>query len=173
LVCAQPGIILGVKVADCLPILFYDKEKKIFGIAHAGWKGTLKKIGQLTIKKMKSLGSKPKNILVGIGPHIGSCCYNVSQDRADRFKKEFADLKDMISYKNGTIHLDLLVPTVVQLIKVGVLRDNIEIASNCTSCQNDEFFSFRKNQAKDFGEILGIIGLINRRIASGSPTFAL
>lgn len=159
MVCNQPGIVLGVKVADCLPILFYDKEKKIIGIVHAGWKGTLKKIGQQLVSKMKSNGCQPKDIIVGIGPHIGSCCYNVPQARADRFKKEFGDLKDMISCKNGTIHLDLLAPILVQLIKLGVQKENVYLGSDCTACQNSEFFSFRKDTKETFGEILGIIGL--------------
>jgi len=160
LVCNQPGITLGVKVADCLPILFLDPKAKIIGIAHAGWKGTLKRIGQSMVKKMKLLGSKPKNILVGIGPHIGSCCYTISNERADKFKKEFGNLKGMVIVNSKGIHLDLKAPTVVQLIKRGVLRKNIDLVLACTACQNSEFFSFRRNRGKDFGEILGVIGLV-------------
>lgn len=161
MICVQPGVILGVKVADCLPMLFFDPKIKIIGIAHAGWKGTLKKIGQQLVSKMKSNGYQPKEIIVGIGPHIGSCCYTVSQKRADRFKKEFGDLEGMICKGSDGVRLDLAVPTIVQLIKVGILRENIEVAKNCTVCQNTEFFSFRKNKGKDFGEIMGIIGFIN------------
>lgn len=158
-VCDHPGIFLGVKTADCLPILFFDSKTKMIGLAHAGWKGTLKKINQSIVKKMKSLGSKPKNILVGIGPHIGPCCYTVSKKRADEFEKEFGNLKGMISEDCEGIHIDLAVPTIVQLIKEGVLRKNVEVSLNCTSCQNNEFFSFRKDSKETFGEMLGIIGL--------------
>lgn len=159
MVCNQPGITLGVKVADCLPILFYDKEKKVIGVAHAGWKGTLKRISQSMVKKMKLLGAKPENILVGIGPYIGSCCYTISNERADKFKKEFGNLKGMVIVNSEGIHLDLKAPTVVQLVKRGV-RKNIDLALACTACQNSEFFSFRRNRGKDFGEILGVIGLV-------------
>jgi len=159
MICFQKGIILGVKVADCLPILFYDKEKKVIGIAHAGWKGTLKKIGPSIVKKMKLLGSKPKNIFVGIGPHIGDCCYTVSKKRADKFEKEFGNLKGMICEDCEGIHLDLTVPTIVQLIKVGIPRANIDFGLNCTSCQIDEFFSFRREKGSN-GALLGVIGLV-------------
>lgn len=159
MVSSQNGIILGAKVADCLPILFYDKKRKIIGIAHAGWKGTLEKIGQSMFKKMRLFGSNPKNILVGIGPHIGSCCYLISKKRADKFEKEFGNLQGMIFEDSRGIHLDLIAPTVVQLIKAGIWGDNVEAALECTSCQNSEFFSFRKNKGKDFGEMLGFIGL--------------
>lgn len=159
LVCTQPGVILGVKTADCLPLLFFDPKTKIIGIAHAGWKGILRKIGQVVVKKMKLLGCQSKNILVGIGPHVGDCCYTVSVKRADKFEKAFGNLKGMIKEDCERIHLDLMVPMRVQLIKVGVLGKNIDVSLNCTSCQNAEFFSFRKNKGKDFGEVLGIIGL--------------
>lgn len=159
MVCFQKGVILGVKVADCLPLLFYDKTKKIIGIAHAGWRGTLKKISQSVVKKMRLLGANPKDILVGIGPHIGGCCYTVSLKRAAKFEKEFGNLKNMIYEDCEGIHLDLVTPMVVQLIKVGIPKENIDFGPQCTACLREEFFSFRRENGRN-GSMLGIISLL-------------
>lgn len=161
LVTNQRGLILGVKVADCLPVLFYDPQKKIMGIVHAGWKGILAEIGQAMVKKMKSIGSQPENILVGIGPHIGGCCYTNEDERTKRFAKKFGNLPKMIIKDNHGIRLDLTVPLKVQLIKAGILKQKIDSPLICTSCKNDEFYSYRKDNNKTYGEILGVISLTN------------
>lgn len=161
LVTREKEIILGVKVADCLPVLFYEPQKKVIGVAHAGWKGVLAKIGQVTVKKMKSIGSQPEKILIGIGPHIGSCCYTVDAGRAREFVEEFGNLPEMIVQNDKKIHLNLIIPLIVQLIKVGVLEENIEPPLVCSFCQNDEFFSYRRDSDKTYGEILGVISLVN------------
>lgn len=159
LVTEKKGVVLGVKVADCLPVLFFDKKKRIIGVAHAGWKGVLAEIGQEVVRKMKLLGSQPGDILVGIGPHIKSCCYSVGKDRRNKFFRKFGSLPEMIFENKNRIYLNLVVPLKVQLIEVGVLKKNIEDSSACTFCQNDEFFSYRKDNEKTYGEILGVIGL--------------
>lgn len=161
LVTDQIGVVLGVKVADCLPVLFYDYQKKVIGVVHAGWKGILAEIGQAMVKKMRSIGSQPENIFVGIGPHIGGCCYIIEDERAKRFVKKFGNLPKMIIKDNQGIHLDLTVPLKVQLIKAGILKQNIDSPLICTSCKNDEFYSYRKDNNKTYGEILGVISLAN------------
>ncbi len=158
LITSQKGIFLGVNTADCLPLFFYDRQKKIIGIAHAGWEGILSRIGQKMVGEMKERGADPQKIIVGIGPHIGSCCYLVGDDLVKKFRKEFGNLAKMISQDKKGIHLDLLKPTLVQLIKSGIRRENIEVPLICTACQNNDFFSYRQDNQKTYGEMLGVIG---------------
>lgn len=161
LITDQKGIFLGVNMADCLPLLFYDSKKKLIGIAHAGWKGVLARIAQKAVEKMKTLDSYPRDIIVGIGPHIGGCCYTPPQERIEKFRQVFGNLPGMIYQDKKGIHLDLAVPIVIQLIKSGIKKENIEIALTCTSCQNNVFFSYRReNKRKTYGEMLGVIGWI-------------
>lgn len=150
-------VVLGVKIADCLPIMLYDSEKKVIGIAHAGWQGIIEGIIQATIEKMKSLGSQPDDVLVGIGPHIGGCCFTVSEERSQIFKEKFGNLPGMIYDDPDGIHLDLALPALFQLEQMGIKRENIEILLTCTSCQNQDFFSFRRERMDK--RMLGVIGL--------------
>ncbi len=161
LVTDQPGIILGVKVADCMPLLFFDPKKKIIGIAHAGWKGVLLEIAKEMVERMKMLGSQPKDVFVGAGPHIGGCCYSVDKERKNKFIKKFGDLSEMILKNKNKFYLNLAVPLKVQLIEQGIQNKNIEFSTACTSCQIDEFFSYRRDSEETYGEILGIISLID------------
>lgn len=154
-------IILGVKTADCLPILSYDPVVRVVGVVHAGWQGVLKKVAQKMIDLMIKIGTSPEDIVVGIGPHIRSCCYDIKKERAERFIQEFGRLENMIKQQENKIFLNLEIPTISQLVLSGVLPRNIRSADICTSCQNKEFFSYRKDNKKTYGEILGIIGLIN------------
>lgn len=157
MVTGTTNVVLGVKIADCLPIMFYDSEKKVIGIAHAGWQGITNGIIRATVETMKSLGSQPVDVSVGIGPHIGGCCFTVSRKRAQIFQEKFGNLPGMIYDDPDGIHLDLAVPAVFQLESMGIKRENIEIMLTCTSCQNQDFFSFRKEKTEK--RILGVIGL--------------
>lgn len=160
LITTRPEVVLGVRTADCLPILLYDPVRKVIGAAHAGWKGVLRNIPQKMVEVMIRLGSLPEDILVGIGPHIAGCCYNIEAQRVERFRKKFNSPKGMIIEKKNEIYLDLVIPAVLQLVHTGVLRKNIYCPPTCTSCQNKEFFSYRKDSNKTYGEMLGVISLI-------------
>ncbi len=162
LITDKKGLYLGVNTADCLPLFFYDPKRKLFGLAHAGWKGILLRVAQKMVKEMKKRGSNPEKIIVAIGPHIGSCCYRVSNDLAKKYKKKFGNLAKMFYRDKEGVHLDLAIPIIVQLIKEGVDNDKIEVARNCTCCQKRDFFSYRREgKKKTFGEMLGVIGLTN------------
>ncbi|PJC28033.1 peptidoglycan editing factor PgeF [Candidatus Shapirobacteria bacterium CG_4_9_14_0_2_um_filter_39_11] len=155
------GIVLGVKTADCLPILFYDPIGKIIGVVHAGWRGILARIAQKVIDLMIKMGSVPSDILIGIGPYIGGCCYSADNQRAGQFLGEFGNLPSMIYSNQKGLYLDLAVPTLNQLVQSGVPKENIFNSQICTSCQNKEFFSYRKDSKKTYGEMLGIISFNN------------
>jgi YfiH family protein len=159
LVTSEKGLILGIKTADCLPILLVDSRAKIIGAVHAGWQGVFKKIPQKMIELMIKLGSLPEDILVAIGPYIRSCCYNISVQREKRFEKEFGSPKGMIIKRRDKTNLDLSVPTVIQLIHSGVLKKNIDLTDLCTACREKEFFSYRREGEKS-GRMLSVINLV-------------
>ena len=156
LLTGEEEVFLLIKTADCVPVLFFDSCQKVVGIAHAGWKGILGGIILETIKLMQTqFGSKAKNILVGLGPAIGVCCYDVPKERALKFQR-FG--KEIVREKEGKWYLDLRGAIAKSLNQLGVPFSNIEISSACTSCQNEVFFSFRKEGRNLEGEIGSVIG---------------
>lgn len=153
----EPNIFLAVHVADCLPLLFYDPRKKNLAICHAGWRSTLKEIVKEVVGKMKNLGSRPEEIVVGIGPHIKVCCYTVPEERIRIFQEKFGSDREMVKVKKKKFYLDLTSLNLKQLELVGVKEKNIEVAPHCTFC-GEEFFSYRRQGKENFSEILGILG---------------
>lgn len=148
----------AVFVADCVPILCVDSEAKVIAATHAGWKGTLGKITSNTIQAMQKAGAKSKNILVSIGSHIGMCCYNVPQDRAKKFINIFNNDQKVASIIEGAWHVDLGYANYLQLLSVGVKPEHIDAPPTCTSCQVNDFFSYRKDSKETFGEMMAVIG---------------
>lgn len=166
LITSTPGVILGVKTADCLPILFYEPNAKIIGACYAGWRGILVNLPQKMVDRLLLTGALPENIIVAIGPHICGKCYEIKKDRAEKFEKKFNQLAGMLNNKNGKIYLDLLIPVIFQLTCSGVLKKNIILSKDCTSCLNEKYFSYRKGKErkdnkKSYGEMLSVISLIN------------
>ncbi len=153
--------VLGVLAADCVPILAVDPIEHVVGVAHAGWKGTLAGICQNLIDTMKSVGATSENIRVSIGPHIGACCYSVPEDRARQFLDMYTSDPIVTSKINGSMHLDLGLVNMMQLLASGISKDHIDAPIICTSCQADAFYSFRKDTKETFGEIVGVIGYVN------------
>lgn len=148
-----PDICLTILVADCVPMLFYDPVKKAIGVCHAGWKGTLKSVALNTVKTMeKAFGSSPRDIMVGIGPSIGPCCYKVGPEVISQVENVFQTKKGYIinEAKDGKGYFDLWKANLEQLLHVGIDRKNIEMAMRCTSHNPDLFFSYR-HQKGDTG----------------------
>jgi YfiH family protein len=137
LITQHPDILLMVQVADCVPILLYDPVNKVIAAIHAGWKGTVKLIVEKTIKKMvDEFGSDPKDIIAGIGPSVGPCCYEVG-------KEVIHDAGNMKEFIDKRGRFDLWRANESQLISQGLKRSNIKIASVCTMCNKDIYFSSR------------------------------
>ena len=134
---------LMVMVADCIPILFYDPVKNAIGVAHAGRNGTFLRIAQKTVMKMQeAYGCEVKDIIVGLGPSIRSCCYEVDKSLADICTKSFSDAYVMIREDN--YFLDLQALNYAQLLGVGIEAAHIEISPSCTACDTN-YFSYRRD----------------------------
>lgn len=142
LVTNERKIPLMVMVADCIPILFYDPVKKVIGVAHAGRNGTFLRIAQKTVLKMHEVyGCDTKDIMVGLGASIQSCCYEVGKDLADICSKNFGE--GFVMIKEEKYYLDLQALNRAQLLELGIKEENIEIASTCTAC-DENYFSYRR-----------------------------
>lgn len=142
----REGVALGVWTADCVPILMVDQSKGVIGAVHAGWRGLRHGILQRTISKMgESFRSPPGDILVGIGPGIGPCCYEVGKDVVNLFQSSRDDGHLFIQERGGRSFLDLGFASRLQLSKAGVAPENIEAIPLCTACREDLFFSYRRD----------------------------
>lgn len=151
------SIPIGVVSADCVPMLCVDPKAHIVGAVHASWRGTVGRIVSQAVQTMKKLGARAENILVAIGPHIGMCCYDVPEERAIAFTGRFGTDEKMAFKVDGVWHLDLGYANYLQLIACGVLPEHIDAPITCTSCQNSEFFSYRKDTKEAYGEMMAAI----------------
>lgn len=146
LITNEKGVTLVTHYADCTPLFFVDKEKKAIGLAHAGWRGTVGRIGEEVIKKMTNLyGSNPKDIVVCIGPAISKCCYEVDKDCADNFYalNDLDNSKFIFPKKDGKYMIDLLETNKQIVMKAGVKEENITLSDLCTKCNSDLLWSHR------------------------------
>jgi YfiH family protein len=162
---------LVILTADCAAVFLYDTKHNAIGIAHAGWRGTVAGIAAETVEQMGyAFGSQPEDILAGIGPSIGPCCYEVGDEvifaveaRLPDYTEEILVDPDMASagsfraaVNEGHRHFDLWRANELLLIDAGVPEKNIEIARLCTACRTDLFYSHRaeKGVTGRFGGIL-------------------
>ena len=159
-----PELPLMLCFADCVPIFFVDVENCAIGLAHGGWKGTLKKIAAKTLLKMgDEFGTRPKDCLIGIAPSIGPCCYAVGGDVITKCKEAFpANSDELLIERDGEIFLDLWRANVLQLLEAGVPEENIDVAGECTCCESGWYFSYRAAQKKGLdrtGRIAALLAL--------------
>ena len=133
--------------ADCTPVILYDKKMNIGAVSHAGWRGTAGKIAVKTAEKMLELGCDKNNLLAIIGPAISMCCYNVGEEVLQNLKATVKDFSGLFEVRNGETFVDLKSINARQLTEFGLKNNNIDICPYCTSCDNDLFFSYRKENA--------------------------
>ena len=140
-VTSKKNIMLTILTADCMALLAYDDKNKIIGAAHAGWRGTKDNIVKNMIDFMVKKGAKIENIKVALSPCIKSCCYEVGEDVA----KHFFEFEDAI-VKTGEKkwHLDISIVNKLKLLDLGIKEENIELNNTCTSCNSQDYFSYRK-----------------------------
>lgn len=159
LITDRPEVAIITSHADCTPLFFYDFEKNIIGLAHSGWRGTANKIGEEMVEKfLKDFNSKPENILVGIGPSIGGCCFEVDNDVYEIFANQDKRYEQYINKKNTKYHIDLWSINKLILKDNGILDKNIISANICTKCNTDTYFSHRGQKGKR-GTMIGIMML--------------
>ncbi len=145
LITRSVGLPLLVYTADCVPAIIYDPVEHALGVAHAGWRGTVSNIaGALVSEMVREFGSNPSNLVVGIGPSIGPCCYEVGQEVIDAWAALGLDQSGQaIRQVDSRYHLDLWRANELEFEAAGVASANIEASGICTQCQADRYFSRR------------------------------
>ena len=157
-----PGICLVTFYADCVPLLFLDPVKKVVASSHSGWRGTVNRMGQVTVEKMqKEFGCDPKNILACVGPSICQECYEVSEDVIDMFRANFRESEyDRLFYakENGKFQLDLWKANELVLTDAGIRPEHLAVTNVCTCCNPELLFSHRASKGKR-GNLAAFIAL--------------
>lgn len=184
----EPGILLSVRVADCLPILLVDPRRRGVAAVHAGWRGTLARIAEKTVGVMRQVfGSNPRDLRAAVGPGIRACCYEVGEEVVAAFCGRFVNGEKYfhapppqdpaqalaakypllflsqrppghLDDRHSAAHLDLVAATKDQLQSAGLRASNIHVAEFCTSCRTDLFFSHRKEGSRT-GRMMAVIGI--------------
>jgi YfiH family protein len=150
LVTKSPDKTLMLRFADCTPVLLADPKRQAVAAVHAGWRGSAVRAAGAAVEALREVfGSRSSDIVAGIGPAIGPCCYTVGQDVCEAFSDRpqlFSDGK-----------LDLWEANRQALIEAGVAAENIEVAGVCTRCESDRFFSHRANAGQPAGRFAALI----------------
>lgn len=142
LVTDKKGVFLTITAADCPSVFLWDPKRKTIGLAHCGWRSLAENIlGNLVGKMLDVFNSYPENLLLGIGPGIGSCHFEVKEDVLEEFKSY---LNTIVIRRKKKYFLDLKKLACLQLKELGVKKENIEINPECTFCQK-KYFSFRRD----------------------------
>jgi YfiH family protein len=155
LISREPGFLLMQRFADCVPLVLWHEAAGIVGVAHAGWRGTAIGVTSRAVEAVAELGGDPTGLRAGIGPAIGPCCFEVGEDVV----AQIPGASDASSIgQNGRPHVDLWALNRQQFVAAGVPEDRVEVASVCTRCQPDRFFSHRAlgYPAGRFGAAIGL-----------------
>ena len=150
---SRKNLFLTITVADCFPIYFFDAASNTVGLSHSGWRGTVKNIAAKTVKVMSE---NPANIIVGIGPGIQACHFEIKEDILENFLK----YPEAIINRDGKIFIDL--PKIIrqELIEAGLKNQNIESSGECTFCEKEKYFSFRRDKPKNVEAMAAYVGLL-------------
>jgi YfiH family protein len=162
LITDRAGILLGIKTADCVPILLGDARTGVVAAIHAGWRGTLATLALETLHRLREeYGVRAQDVRACMGPAARACCYEVGPEVIDAFRAQFAYAAGLFTpTRPDHARIDLHHANREQLIEAGVAPDRIHIAPLCTICRNDLFFSYRheKNLYGHVGRLLSVIG---------------
>ncbi|OGO21302.1 MAG: hypothetical protein A2Y54_04425 [Chloroflexi bacterium RBG_16_51_16] len=154
----SPDVTLFMRFADCVPLLFCDPIRNAIGIGHAGWLGTARGVATAAVQAMMDrYGSKPKDLIVGLGPSIGPDHYEVRSDVVKEFGKVNQQESEVVlKSSTGRTYLDLWKANQIQLMNLGV--QNIEVSKICTACHPDDWYSHRLENGRTgrFGALIGI-----------------
>jgi len=179
-----PGIALAVMTADCLPVLLVDRKKKVVGVFHAGWRGTVQRIVEKGLGIMRhEFGTRPQDVFAAIGPGIQQCCYEVGEELKQQFESQFHYAGDLFQEVKSShavrekypllfmnmrapghgdqcikLHLGLREANRRQLIAAGVPKKHIAALNHCTACDTRQFFSHRAEKGRT-GRMMAVIGI--------------
>ena len=148
-----PGVCLIILVAVCVPFIVFDPKRKVVGVAHAGWRGTVRFIARNTVQVFQErFGASPADMIVGIGPSIGPCCYEVGPEVINHVEGVFGRGKGLIDRqaRDGKGYFDLWEANRAQLLQTGIPEGSIEVSGICTHCNPNLFFS-RRHQRGETG----------------------
>jgi polyphenol oxidase len=185
----QPGVLLGIQTADCIPVLVADRKKRAVAAFHAGWRGTLARIVENGVGRMRvEFGSQPENLIASIGPGIGQCCYSVGNEVREQFESQFPYAPELFHevYDSDPVkekypmlfltarapghsdlgpgmHLDLVEANRRQLLAAGLKKGSIFVTGQCTGCNTDRFFSHRIEQGFT-GRMMSVIGIAPEKV---------
>jgi YfiH family protein len=180
----EPGLLLGIQTADCIPVLVADRKRRVVAAFHAGWRGTVKRIVENGIGRMRLLyGCRPEDLIAAIGPGVGACCYAVGEEVLSGFESQFAYARELFREVYSTdpvrnkypmlfltqrapghspigpsLHLNLVEANRRQLLAAGLKPRSIQSIGGCTSCQREMFFSHRASQGHA-GRMMSVIGI--------------
>jgi YfiH family protein len=180
----EPGLLLGIQTADCIPVLVADRKRKAVAGFHAGWRGTVQRIVQCGVGLMRlEFGSRPEDLVAAIGPGIGACCYAVGEEVVSGFESQFGYARELFHEVSNTdavrarypmlfltqrapghspvgpsLHVDLVEANRRQLLDAGLKPRSIQVVGGCTNCQPDLFFSHRASRGHA-GRMLSVIGV--------------
>jgi len=185
LITNDPGLLLVVQVADCVPILLADRKRRAIAAIHSGWRGTLQRIAEKALGRMQmEFGTRPRDIIAALGPGIGQCCFEVGPEVAAEYAAKFPDAREWFqgpfdSLARGDndpnwlpwltmrppghqppeprVHLDLIAANRSILSSAGVPPGNISSSGFCTACRTDLFFSYRRERVT--GRMMAAIGI--------------
>ena len=184
IITAQAGILIGVQTADCTPVLVADRRRKVVAAFHAGWRGTVKRIVEEGIGRMRvEFGCRPEDLMAAVGPGIGACCYPVGEEVLSEFESQFAYAGELFHEVYSTdpvrikypmlfltqcapghspmapgLHLDVAEANRRQLLAAGLRPKAISMVGGCTVCQRELFFSHRASKGR-CGRMLSVIGI--------------
>jgi YfiH family protein len=185
LITREPGALLVVQTADCIPILLADTKHRAVAAIHSGWRGTAQRIAEKTLGRMQmEFGTRPQDVIAALGPGIGGCCYEVGHEVVREFAAKFPDAREWFegpfdALENGDnnsnwlpwltmrppghaptaprAQLDLIAANRAMLMAAGIAPDKIQSSGFCTSCSTDLFFSYRREQTT--GRLMAAIGI--------------
>jgi purine-nucleoside/S-methyl-5'-thioadenosine phosphorylase / adenosine deaminase len=184
LITSIPGLLLAIQTADCLPVILVDTRRRVVGVFHAGWRGTVSRIVEKGVGEMhRCFATNPRDIKAAIGPGIGGCCYEVGEEVRIKFESQFEygaslfrETKDSDPVREKypllfltarapghselpkKIFLDLVEANRQQLMAAGVPKKNIEASPLCTNCHPELLFSYRAEKGKT-GRMIGVAGI--------------
>lgn len=155
LVTSVSGLSVGVTIADCVPVFFADPVLKVIGLAHAGWRGLTAGVLEETLRVFRGdFGSRSENISVVIGPHIGACHFEVQKDVFDMF------VTNERFIRHGKYYADLSSVCINILCAHGVKKEWIQSLNQCTHCEQDVYFSHRRDKSVDIEAMMAVMEIV-------------